>query len=144
MPTSDLHRQLVAHLAEQIEQALGPVADVHADHRLALSWPVPPSLGDARPDVFARRRKPAAVIIGEAKTRRDIDHPHTEAQLACYFEYLKVESAGELWLAVPWTGLDSMYFLANRCRRLAGAATVGFRVMGVAWERSLYCRTVRG
>lgn len=144
MPTSDLHRKLVEHLALQVEQELGPSADVHADHRLALFWPTPPALGDARPDVFARRSLPAAVVIGEAKTRCDIDNPHTEGQLLCYFGYLKAEVCGELWLAVPWAGLDSMYFATTRCRRLANAESVGFRVLGLAWERSLYCRTLRG
>jgi len=142
--TSELHRRLVAYLAEQMQLELGPAADVLADHKLALAWPTPPVLGEARPDVFARHRNPSAVIIGEAKTRADIEHPHTETQLLCYFQYLRAEQAAELWLAVPWAGLDAMYFAANRCRRLAGAQTIGFRVFGLAWQSGLFCRTVRG
>lgn len=143
MPTSDVHRRLVAFLADLVTRELGPDADIHADRYGSHVWPTPPQLGDARPDVFGRRASPATVLIGEAKTRGDIDHPHTELQLVRYFEYLKHDAPGQLWIAVPWSGLDEMYFMANRCRRLAGATAIPFQVTGLAWERSLYCRTLR-
>ncbi len=97
----------------------------------------------ARPDVFGRRREPPGVIVGEAKTRWDIEVGHTQTQLVCYFDYLKEEVNGELWLAVPWAGLDAMYFYAGRCRRLSSAQHIPFQVTGVALEAPLFSRTVR-
>lgn len=114
MATSDLHQSLVRHLLGRIEGELGATASVFADLGASSGIPKPPIIANSRPDALARCTVSRRVIIAEAKTRRDIVQFHTESQLSAYFDFLANETCGELWLAVPWAGIDEMYFTAVR------------------------------
>ena len=144
MATSDLHQSLVRHLLSRIEGELGTTASVFADLGAASGIPKPPIIANSRPDALVRCTVSRRVIIAEAKTRRDIVQFHTESQLAAYFDFLANETCGELWLAVPWAGIDEMYFTAVRSRRLAGTLRVPFTLLGIGPTGDRCLRTVKG
>ena len=144
MATSDLHQSLVRHLLQRIESELGATASVFADLGAASGIPKPPVIANSRPDAIARCTVSMRVIIAEAKTRRDIVQLHTESQLTAYFGYLAREASGELWLAVPWAGMDEMFFSAVRSRRIAGTLRVPFTLLGIGPTGNQCLRTIQG
>lgn len=102
-----------------------------------------PVIGGHRPDLFVRHTLTFVPTIGEAKTRRDVESFHTHSQLCSYFSYLAGEK-GQLYLAVPWTRLDEMYFVARRCRRLAAAHEVPFVILGMVMPLPVPARVIHG
>lgn len=54
------------------------------------------------PDVWAKNIQNGMVIIGEAKTLRDIENRHSAAQLSAFLEYCNDNKPSLLIVAVPW------------------------------------------
>lgn len=75
----------------------------------------PPIIGGHVPDVFARVDSLRQTIIGEAKTRRDLENEHTMSQFRSYSAYCKHHPGTLLVLAVPW---DMRRFVHNLCNRM--------------------------
>ena len=126
-----VHSLLVLALVKQIEERLGPSdivvwADTPVDGRYAAT----PTMGGLRPDVYARRKETGTVILGEAKSARDIDTPHTRSQLRKFFEDLSSEVDGLLWIAVPLSGAGSAMRIARSVRLDSRCERVPFIVSG--------------
>lgn len=129
---------LVETLARRLVTDTGPYF-IFADGSRMFKNGAPPLIGNARPDIFGRHQDTKRPIIGEAKTMSDIVSPHTEQQLRSYFTYLQNDGAGKLFLAVPWAGLDQMYFIAKRIRRLVKAEDVQYTVFGWPVPNTDFC-----
>ena len=142
MAESDLHAELVARIVRSLENE-GRKLFLFVDGKSG-NGSVPPTLENVRPDVFARDNLSKVAIIGEAKTTNDIDNPHTESQLITYFSFLAQEGAGRLMLVVPWKGLDEMYYLAKRTKRIAKAQMIPFTVQGWLIPDAEWCITHHG
>ena len=82
------------------------------------------------PDLYARENVAPHVVIGEAKTSRDLDNLHTDKQLYEYFVHLSTEPSGELLLAVPLMSAGAAHRLCRAARARVGCGTVPFEVMG--------------
>lgn len=104
MSESDHHRSLVKALGGDIANdtrwSKPPI--VLFDLLDGKSGEPPPTIGTNRPDAYARDISTGRTVIGEAKTTDDIDNQHTRDQLSAYFEYLRTQPEGELWIGVPW------------------------------------------
>lgn len=142
MAESDLHAELVARIVNSLENE-GKRLFLFVDGK-STNGHVPPTLENVRPDVFAREESSKFATIGEAKTEFDIDNPHTEEQLLTYFSFLANEGSGRIMIAVPWKGLDRMYYLAKRCKRKAQAQKIPFIVQGWAIPDADVCFTHHG
>lgn len=142
MAESDLHGELVARIVRSLEGE-GRKLFLFVDGKSGKGS-IPPILEDVRPDVFARDNVSKVAIIGEAKTTKDIDNPHTESQLITYFSFLAHEGTGRLMLSVPWKGLDEMYYLAKRTQRIANAQIIPFTVQGWLIPDAELCITHHG
>ena len=126
-----VHALLVSALVQQIEERLGPSeiviwADLPADGRYVAT----PKMEGLRPDVYARQRATGAVILGEAKSARDIETPHTREQLRRFFEDLSSEKDSLLWLAVPLAGAGTAMRVARSVRSDCRCDGVSFLVSG--------------
>jgi hypothetical protein len=119
MSESDHHRSLVKALAEDIagdsRWAMPPI--VYSDLQDGVSGDPPAAIGSNRPDAFARDISTGRTVIGEAKTTDDIDNQHTRDQLASYFEYLRIQPEGELWMGVPWMSAGTAVRVSKRVRQ---------------------------
>ena len=119
MSESDHHRNLVKALGDDIAYdshwAMPPI--VYFDLRDGVSGQPPPAIGPNRPDTFARDISTGRTIIGEAKTTDDIDNQHTCDQLVSYFNYLRTQPDGELWMGVPWTSAGTALRVSKLVRR---------------------------
>lgn len=90
---------------------------IYLDLQDCISEELPPLIGATRPDAFAKDISTGRTIIGEAKTTNDIDNPHTHDQLASYFDYLRMQPEGELWMAVPWMSAGTAIRVCRLVRR---------------------------
>ncbi len=119
MSESDHHRNLVKALGDDIAYdshwAMPPI--VYLDLRDGVSGQPPPAIGPNRPDTFARDISTGRTIIGEAKTTDDIDNQHTCDQLVSYFNFLRTQPDGELWMGVPWTSAGTALRVSKLVRR---------------------------
>lgn len=90
---------------------------------------LPPTIGNNRPDVFARDMKTSLSIIGEAKTTGDIDCAHTFSQLISFFDYLNAQEGAELWMAVAWLDAGTALRVCKHARKRSNAHKVTVKVI---------------
>lgn len=62
----------------------------------------PPNIEGRIPDVFAQSGTLSRMIIGEAKTERDIETQRSRKQFADYLRFLGMQKQSLLVIAVPW------------------------------------------
>ena len=69
------------------------------------------------PDAYVMLDEQGGVVIGEAKSMRDLENSHTEAQVTAFLRRCGMAECSAFILAVPWP-----------IERLAGALLTNFRV----------------
>jgi len=126
------HARLVEVLLDAAHGHFGSAEGVWtwADQPASGVHRVPFMIGEVRPDVYLRSATGDRVLLGEAKTARDIDNPHTHAQLKEYFEHLASERGALLWMAVPLQSAGEAFRVARSIRAASSAAHVPFIVSG--------------
>lgn len=131
MSESDHHRSLVRALEGEISGAPvwanAPI--VYCDIQDGCAADMPPIIGSNRPDVFAKDITSSLSIIGEAKTTDDIDNRHTFDQLASFFDYLRHQPQGELWMGVPWLSAGTAIRVSTLVRSKTSATYIPIRVV---------------
>lgn len=131
MPESTLHRELVNRLAAAVRLRRSGSWFLFVDSNDGnVSEGCPPILRSVCPDLYARENVGSHVVIGEAKTSRDLDNVHTEKQLYEYFLHLSDEPSGELLLSVPMMSAGAAHRLCRAARARVGCGGVPFEVMG--------------
>lgn len=97
MSESEQHRTLV-RTVEEVLRVVFPNASFVVDIQSEPGAPVPPMIGDFRPDVLVRDETQDA--IAEAKTERDLDKNHTHDQMTSFIRYLDKSPGGLFVLSV--------------------------------------------
>lgn len=54
------------------------------------------------PDAYVILNERGKVVIGEAKSMRDLENPHTEAQVAAFLRRCGMAEGSAFVMAVPW------------------------------------------
>jgi hypothetical protein len=145
MPESDLHRQLVLSLGDLIRQRRSGSWIMFLDCEPNIEYDgCPPMLDTVRPDIYARERHVSHVVIGEAKTSKDIDNPHTEGQLAAYFDHLSDLPSAELVLAVPYLFAGTAHRLCRSLKIRKGYKHIPFEIGGWMFGSRTICEIWRG
>ena len=62
----------------------------------------PPSIAGFVPDAYVMLDELGRVVIGEAKSIRDLENSHTEAQVTAFMERCAIVEGSTFLLAVPW------------------------------------------
>lgn len=88
---------------------------IFADSSIEIAAQKPPKIGGHIPDVYARTNNLQNIIIGEAKTRKDLENEHTMSQFKAFLNYCSVYPEARLVLAIPW---DMRIFVHNLFNRL--------------------------
>lgn len=96
----NLVRSLVWWVAREYFE--GDPSHILMDSPEGLLYGRPPPLGGFVPDVYAEQFASRSVIVGEAKTPRDLESWHTRAQLLAFLGYCAQVPGSVLVLAVPW------------------------------------------
>lgn len=102
MAESGTHARLVEEIIAFAGRELGGLAQiaVRDDSVRPLRGERPPRIGGHVPDVYAVDVPTTHTLIGEAKTKADLETEHTRRQLISYLDYLAVTPGGILVLAV--------------------------------------------
>lgn len=103
MPESEAHALLVKEVIAFAERELGPLANiaVREDAVRPLRGERPPRIEGYTPDVHATDVPTTRTLIGEAKTRTDLETDHTRRQVAAFLSYLAKTPGSVFVLAVP-------------------------------------------
>ncbi len=144
MAESDLHRKLVKGLADVIRRREECSWLLFVDAQDDCSQGCPPQLVSLRPDLYARDGRTGHILIGEAKTARDIENDHTAAQLSMYFQHLSTHPSAELMFAVSLMHAGLAYRFCNVIRKQAGCQHVPFQVSGWMFGPKTFMRVWRG
>jgi hypothetical protein len=112
------HRRLVEKLIEVVEkrhQATRSLV-IFADHD-RFGSELPPTVGCFTPDVFASDIPATFRVIGEAKTRDDLETERSRRQLLAFLDHLSLNPPSTLWLAVPFDTAPRARYLIRSMRR---------------------------
>jgi len=125
MPESSIHADLVQKLIAFAESELGALADiaVRDDAVRPLRGERPPRIRGCTPDVHATDVPTTRTLIGEAKTRADLETDRSRRQITAFLQYLAQTPGGLFVLAVPLSaGASARRMLAELGASIAGDA----------------------
>jgi hypothetical protein len=91
---------------------------VFADHR-EFGVNRPPTLGGYTPDVFACDVPSTFRVVGEAKTKADLETDRSHRQLRAFLDHLSLYPNSTLYIAVPWVVAPRARFILKSLRDLA-------------------------
>lgn len=77
----------------------------------------PPRIYGYVPDVYAVNVPPTTTIIGEAKTRSDLETQRSRAQIAGFLDFLSVKANGVFILAVPFSAAATARTVVTTAQR---------------------------
>lgn len=109
------HIRLVQEIIDRVK-CIDPQAVILADTSIIADLNRPPKIGGHIPDVYARVDMLRQAIIGEAKTRKDLENDHTMSQLQAFLAYCHGNPGTRLVLAVPWMMRGFVHNLFNRMK----------------------------
>lgn len=116
MGVSDTHINLVKAMSDWVKQNCHP--NEHAlmllDLPETLTRNHPPLIGDFRPDLYIKTER---MIIGEAKTSRDIETKHSREQYSQYLKHLNQYRGSLFIMAVPWDCVPLTKSLIRRVQK---------------------------
>jgi hypothetical protein len=102
MPESESHVKLVEAMVRWIANTYfaGDAGSILVDS--GTSNGKPPRIDGYVPDAFATSFSGNRIVIGEAKTWRDLENRHTHDQIVAFMRRCRASTGGVLVLAVPW------------------------------------------
>lgn len=103
MAESAVHASLVMALIAYADTALGGLANlsVRDDAVRPLRGERPPRVNGYVPDLYATNVPTTATLIGEAKTKADLENEHSRKQINAFLAYLAQTPNGIFVLSVP-------------------------------------------
>ena len=104
MAESSSHIRLVNHLVAWISDNYlnGDLGGLLMDLSSSPAPSRPPSIHGFVPDAYVKLAGGEEIIIGEAKTPRDLERAHTRDQLRAFLRECASSTNGLLVIAVPW------------------------------------------
>lgn len=120
MGVSDTHINLVRAMGNWVKQNChqNESAVMLLDLPETTAGNYPPSIGKFLPDLYIKSER---IILGEAKTARDIETKHSREQYAEYLMHLSQYQNSLFIMAVPW---DCVPLTKSLIRRIQHKATM--------------------
>jgi hypothetical protein len=105
MGESNNHIQLVEAMVYWIAGTYlnGDKGYLLIDHPDAAVCSKPPKINGYVPDVFTASAPHSRKIVGEAKTIRDIERPHSVEQIKAFLRYCSIHEDAVFVFAAPWS-----------------------------------------
>lgn len=104
MSESNTHIQLVEEMVCWITQYYlnGDRGYLLIDQPESKNGSKPPKINGYIPDVFTACAPNCRTVIGEAKTARDVDRPHSIEQIKAFLRHCSGQKDAVFILATPW------------------------------------------
>lgn len=124
MSESSTHASLVQALIAFAGRELGALADlaVREDGVRPLRGERPPRINGYVPDVFATDVPTTSTLVGEAKTRADLETDRSQGQISAFLAYLAQTPGGIFVLGVPPSAVATGRRLVERLNAPYAAA----------------------
>ena len=131
MPESDVHATLVRSLMRRIadEYLNGDIGSICHDSAGRRASSAPPKIEGFIPDVFVPSMSGLPVIVGEAKTVRDLDTMHSRGQITAFLAYCEGQLNSVFVLAVPWHAVPYGRSLIRQVCKKNGLVRTRFSVL---------------
>ena len=115
MSESATHVRLVEVMVDYVNREFCELDNVslYVDTSAIKSRALPPRIGGYVPDIFARDVPQTRTLIGEAKTRQDLETERSHQQLHAFLEYLCHTPNGIFVLCVPTIARATARVLLN-------------------------------
>lgn len=126
MAESSQHAALVQIIIDYIMRehaevtALGIVDDLSS----VIGAEKPNRIDGFVPDVYAFDAPRTTTIIGEAKTKEDLETERSKKQIAAFLSHLHYQDTGIFIMAVPWQVKRRAQTIVSILQKAAGAASV--------------------
>lgn len=126
MAESSQHAALVQIIIGYIKREHGDVTalGIVDDLSSAIGAEKPNRIEGFVPDVYAFNAPRTTTIIGEAKTKDDLDTERSKKQIAAFLSHLRHQDAGVFIIAVPWQVKRRAQAIVSTLQAAAGAASV--------------------
>jgi hypothetical protein len=104
MPESTQHLDLVRRLISYVNSNFSECRSLSiiSDLPTTIGGERPPKIQGFAPDLFAIDVPATKTIIGEGKTRQDLETDHSRRQIGAFLYFLSRQPRGILIIAVPW------------------------------------------
>ena len=128
MAESILHTNLVREIINwvKINCSSNDYYLIQSDLPENKKYSKPPLVLGFYPDVFVNFNK---TIIGEAKTRDDINNHHTIQQINAYLKYLSKKKNSLFIFACPWEVYEESFNLINKIQQETEANNVEIQII---------------
>ena len=123
MAESTKHSALVHTIIKYIGREHTQCGILH-DLSSAIGAEKPSRIDGFVPDVYAFDAPLTTVIIGEAKTQKDLETERSRKQMTAFLSFLGLQGTGIFILAVPWHLKRSAAVIVEKIRRETGATSV--------------------
>jgi hypothetical protein len=132
VPESLNHQALLRNMVKWVNDNRKLTGDVALffDGAVVIGGDRPPEVAGYVPDLFLRHSAQDFALIGEAKTFRDIERPHSREQYVAYMRYLSTFPKHLFLLSVPWLCERQARSLLDLLRRQHGLIAVKIQVLG--------------
>ena len=120
------HTALVGRMIAYVRYAIDPSRALIVLHDLPsdIGSDKPPMIEGFRPDLYASNGALQTVIIGEAKTAKDLETSHSLEQYQAYARHLALCAHPTFILAVPWQLKARARFLLRSAAEDADAPAI--------------------
>ena len=131
MSESALHMMLVNRLADWIENSLlgGDSGYILIDNPDRRVQDKPPIVYGFIPDVYVMNAPGHGIIIGEAKTTRDVENNHSIEQYQAFLQKCAELKDSLFVLAVPWYMIRLAESILKELKKKIGAEEVTTKVL---------------
>jgi len=130
MAESQTHARLVQAIVSWIAQTPEYCRGiVLVDSEGSMAGARPPAVNNYVPDVYVSGSGKGAIMIGEAKTARDLERPHSQAQLVAFLTWCAHNDDSLLVVAVPWYMTRAARNMLKYLQRRTGADGVSTTVL---------------
>jgi hypothetical protein len=123
MAESTNHSALVQTIIRYIGKEHSHCGVLH-DLPSAIGSEKPSRIGGFVPDVYAFDAPLTTIIIGEAKTRNDLETERSRKQISAFLSFLGLQATGIFILAVPWHLKRSAAAFVESIRAETGTTSV--------------------
>lgn len=131
MPESQTHMMLVKALVSWISKSLlkGDDGLMFIDRSTSSVVEKPPKIGRYIPDVFVPNGFKYQLIIGEAKTAKDLEKKHSIKQIKEFILKCNETENSIFILAVPWYIVPLAKSISNEIVRASNAINVKIKIL---------------
>ena len=131
MGESAVHMSLVERMADWVADELlsGNAAAILLDLPSSRSVSHPPLIYGHMPDLYVDDNIARVLVIGEAKSARDLETERSERQISAFLEYCSLHENALLVLAVPWHRTRLARSLLRMLKRKLGVQPVATKVL---------------